>query len=110
MLLVFKASSMKRTYFIELKSFKSFDIKVPRFYFASMPLFAHKPLLQSAGKPLNAQYCTWARSHRGRHDNWAYILHAYDVHQHSTFNRSRAAILLWGIDIGSRPSTKLSRI
>ena len=37
-------------------------------------------------------------------------LHASDVHQHSTFNQSRAATLLWGIDIRSRSSTKISRI
>jgi len=37
-------------------------------------------------------------------------LHASDVHQHSTFNRSRAATLLWGTDFRHRPSTKLSRI
>jgi len=36
-------------------------------------------------------------------------LHASDVHQHSTFNQSRAATLLWGTDFRSRPSTKLSR-
>jgi len=34
-------------------------------------------------------------------------LHASDVHQHSTFNRSWTATLLWGTDIRSRPSTKL---
>jgi len=37
-------------------------------------------------------------------------LHASDVHQHSTFNRSRAETLLWGNDFRSRPSTKLSLI
>jgi len=37
-------------------------------------------------------------------------LHASDVHQQSKFNRSRAATLLWGTDIRSRPSTKLSRV
>jgi len=34
-------------------------------------------------------------------------LHASDVHQHSTFNRSWTATLPWGTDIRSRPSTKL---
>ena len=63
----------KKFDFIELTSFKSFDIKVPCFYFGSMPLFAHKPFLQSAGKPLNAHYCIWARSHHGLHYNCAYI-------------------------------------
>jgi len=37
-------------------------------------------------------------------------LHAFDVHQHSTFNGSWTATLLWGTDIRSRSSTKLSRI
>jgi len=37
-------------------------------------------------------------------------LHASDVQQRNTFNRSQAAILLWGADFRSRPSTKLSRI
>ena len=50
----------------------------------------------SASKPLNAQYCTWARSHRGHHYDCALYLHASDVHQHSTFNRNRAAALLLG--------------
>jgi len=31
-------------------------------------------------------------------------LHASDVHQHSTFNRSWTVTLLWGTDIRSRPS------
>jgi len=31
-------------------------------------------------------------------------LYASDVHQHSTFNRSRTTTLLWGTDIRSRPS------
>jgi len=35
-------------------------------------------------------------------------LHASDVHQHSTFNRSRAEILLWGNDFRrSRPTKRL---
>jgi len=78
MLLVFKASSMKRPCFcrfllnnkkfafIELTSFKRFDSKVPSFYFGSMPPFAHS--CKSASKPLHAQYCTWGRSRHGRHD------------------------------------------
>jgi len=38
-------------------------------------------------------------------------LHASDVHQHSTFNRSWKATLLWGNDFRwSRPSTKFLRI
>jgi len=37
-------------------------------------------------------------------------LHSSHVHQHSTFNRSRAQTLLWGTDFQSRPSTNLSRI
>jgi len=52
---------------IKLTSFESFDSEVPTFYFGSLPPSAHKPFLQSASKPLNAQYCTCARSHRGRH-------------------------------------------
>ena len=55
----------------------------------------------SVSKPLNAQYCTWARSHRGRHYDCALVilyLHASDVHQHSKLNRSRATTLLWGTD------------
>ena len=28
----------------------------------------------SASKPLNAQYCTWARSHRGRHYECALVI------------------------------------
>ena len=54
---------------------------------------------KSASIPLNAHYCTWARSHRLRHSDCAYsllYLHASDVHQHSTFNRSQTATLLWG--------------
>jgi len=58
MLLVFKASSMKRacfwrfllnnkkSAFIELTSFKSFGSRVPSFYFGSMPPSAHKRYLQ----------------------------------------------------------------
>jgi len=38
-------------------------------YFGSM-LINHS--CKSASKPLNAQYCTWARSHRGRHYDCAY--------------------------------------
>jgi len=37
-------------------------------------------------------------------------LHASDIHQHSTFNRSRAATLLWGTDFRRTPSTKHTRI
>jgi len=37
-------------------------------------------------------------------------LHASDVNQHSMFNRSWTATLLWGTYIRSRPSTKHSRI
>jgi len=37
-------------------------------------------------------------------------LHASDVHQYRTFNRSWTATFLWGTDIRSRPSTKLSSI
>jgi len=37
-------------------------------------------------------------------------LHASDIPKHSTFNRSRAATVLWGTDFRSRPSTKLWRI
>ena len=37
-------------------------------------------------------------------------LHASDVHIQSSFNRSRAATVLWGTDFRSRPSTKLWRI
>jgi len=38
-------------------------------------------------------------------------LHALDVHQHSTFNRSRAEALLWCNGFRrSRPSTKFSGI
>ena len=38
-------------------------------------------------------------------------LHASDVHQHSTFNRSQTATVLWGNDFRrSKPSTKFSRI
>jgi len=50
-----------------LTSFKSFVSEVPSLYFGSMPPFAHKPFMQGASKPLNAQYYTWARSRRGRH-------------------------------------------
>jgi len=58
MLLVSKASSMKRacfwpfllnnkkSAFIELTNSKIFDSEVPSFYIASMPPFAHKPFLQ----------------------------------------------------------------
>ena len=61
---------------------------------------------KSASKPLNAQYFTWARSNRGAITITLRTLHlhASDVHQHSTFNRSRAATLLWGTDFRSRPS------
>jgi len=57
MLLVFGASSMKRacfwrfllnnkkSAFIELTSFKSFDSEVSSFYFGPMPPFVHKPFL-----------------------------------------------------------------
>jgi len=62
MLLVFKASSIKRaclwrfllnrftptnkkSAFIELTSFESFDSEIPSFYFGSMPSFVHKPVL-----------------------------------------------------------------
>jgi len=38
-------STNKKFVFIELTSFKSFDSKVPSFYFESMPPFAHKPFL-----------------------------------------------------------------
>jgi len=91
-----------------LTSFKGFDSEVPSFYFESMPPFAHKSSCKSASEPLNAQYCTWARSHRGRHYDLLVILylHASD----STYNRSQAAILLWGTDFPSRPTTKLSRM
>jgi len=37
-------------------------------------------------------------------------LHTSDVHQHSTYNRSRSAVLLWGADFRSKPSRKLLRI
>jgi len=93
---IFKPTN-KNFAFIELTSFLSFDSEVPSFYFESMPPFAHKPVLHSqkdesralsadsykayrkrrafywnlscirASKPLNGQYCTWARSHRDRH-------------------------------------------
>jgi len=66
MLLVFEASSLKRACFwrflqnilfgfkptnnkftfTELTMFKTFDRKVPSYYFGSMPPFAHKPFLQ----------------------------------------------------------------
>jgi len=36
----------KKSAFIELTSFKSFDSEVLIFYFGSMPPFAHKPFLQ----------------------------------------------------------------
>jgi len=36
----------KKSAFIELTSFKSFDSEVPSFCFGSMPPFAHKPFLQ----------------------------------------------------------------
>jgi len=36
----------KKFAFIELASFKSFDSKVPSFYFGSMPPFAHKSFFQ----------------------------------------------------------------
>jgi len=70
-------------------SFKSFDGEVPSFYFGSLSSLAHKPFLQSASKPLSAvsarsavcfcsQYCSWARSHRGRH---------YDCASYTVFAR-----------------------
>jgi len=51
-----------------LTNFEGFDSEVPSFYFGSMPPFAHKPVsCKSLSKLLNDQYCTWARSHHGRH-------------------------------------------
>jgi len=47
-------STNKKSAFIELTSFKSFDGEVPSFYFGSIPPFAHKRSCKSAGTPLNA--------------------------------------------------------
>jgi len=131
MLLVFKASSMKRACFWvfppkqlcsdlirQIKSLLSLNWQVlkiltVKFYFGSMPPFAHKPFLQSASKPLNAQCCTWGRSHRGRHYDCAYTVFTRfwcTPTQHITFNWSTTTTLLWGIDIRTRSSPKLSRI
>jgi len=67
---------------------------------------------KSASKPANAQYCTWARSHRGRHYDCAYTVftrfwctptpHVQSKPSSDFARRHR--------DFQSRSSTKLSRI
>ena len=88
----------KKSAFIELTSFKSFDTEVPSFYFGSMPSFAHKPVLHKRpvlrlSKKSLATAITIALV--------ILYLHASAVHQHSTFNRSRVATLLRGTDFRS---------
>jgi len=102
----------EKSAFIELTSFISFDNEVA----ISTLDIGHHLLINlsciSASKPHIAHYCTWA-SHRGRHHDCAcytVFTRLWCVHQHSTFNRSREATLLWGTDFQRRPSTKLSRI
>jgi len=47
---------------------------------------------KSACKPLNAQYCTWARSHRGRHYDCAYtVLIRFWCNLHTNTARSTEA-------------------
>jgi len=53
----------KKSALIELTGFKSFDSKVSSFYRHLLINFSCK----STRKPLNAQYCTRERTHRGRH-------------------------------------------
>jgi len=102
----------KKSAFNELTSFKTLIVK----FQASTLDQCHHLLIslscKSASEPLNAQYFTWAGSHRGRHYDCAcYALFTrfwYTTTQH--VHRSRAASLLWGTDNRSKPSTKLSRI
>jgi len=76
---IFKPTKRKSA-FIELTSFKSlFLSKVPSFYVGWKPTFARKTFLwKRLWKPwcykckictmfFCSQYCSWARSHRGRH-------------------------------------------
>jgi len=105
MLRVFKASSMKRacfwhllpnnkkSAFIELTSIKRFDSEVPSFYSRSMPPFPHKPFsLVSLSMPNTALEQEVIAS--AITIGLMLYLHASDIHQHSTFNRSQTVTLL----------------
>jgi len=86
----------KYSVFIELTSFKSFDSEVPSFYFGSMPPFARKTFLQKCFVNFLMPNTALEQDVIAADITIALVtlyLHASDVglHQHSTFNRSRAA-------------------
>ena len=132
MLLVFKASSVKCAYFwslllnicvrikstnkkfacIELTSFKSFDSKVPSFKFGTLLWTNAHKFLAKALVNLSMPKTALEQEVIAAAITIALILylHASDVHQHSTFNRSWTATLLWGTDIWSRPSKTFAHI
>jgi len=82
----FKSKNEKST-FIKSTNFKSFDSEVPSLYNIAVE---QEVIAADIAIALLILY-----------------LFALDVHQHRTFNRSRAETLFWGNDfLRSRPSTK----